>query len=68
MYKWFYPLLKLDTHVKFVQYIKLAAQEAGLGSERVREPRLPLSGEERDRVLKIIHHGIANRPKLGTGK
>ncbi len=68
LYKWFYPLLKLDTHVKFVQYIKLAAQEAGLGSERVREPRLPLSGEERDRVLKIIHHGIANRPKLGTGK
>jgi 1-pyrroline-4-hydroxy-2-carboxylate deaminase len=64
MYRWFYPLLKLDTHVKFVQYIKLAVQEAGLGREWVREPRLPLSGAERERVLAIIRHGIANRPTL----
>ncbi|RLS56502.1 MAG: dihydrodipicolinate synthase family protein [Planctomycetota bacterium] len=64
-YKWFYPLLKLDTYIKFVQYIKLAVQEVGLGSEWVREPRLTLAGEERERVLKVIHHGIANRPKLG---
>ena len=63
-YKWFYPLLKLDTYLKFVQYIKLAVQEAGLGTEWVREPRLPLSGEERTRVLKVIHQGIATRPKL----
>lgn len=62
MYRWFYPLLKLDTHVKFVQYIKLAVQEAGLGSEWVREPRLPLAGEERERILGIIRKGIANRP------
>lgn len=64
MYQWFYPLLKLDTHLKFVQYIKLAVQEAGLGSEWVREPRLTLVGPERERVLEIIHQGIANRPKL----
>jgi dihydrodipicolinate synthase/N-acetylneuraminate lyase len=64
MYQWFYPLLKLDTHLKFVQYIKLAVQEAGLGSESVREPRLTLVGQERERVLEIIHKGIANRPKL----
>ncbi len=64
MYQWFYPLLKLDTHLKFVQYIKLAVQETGLGSEWVREPRLPLVGQERERVLEIIHKGIANRPKL----
>ena len=51
-YKWFYPLLKLDTHVKFVQYIKLAVQEAGLGKEWVREPRLPLAGAEREQVLR----------------
>ena len=63
-YRWFYPLLKLDTYLKFVQYIKLAVQEVGLGTEWVREPRLILSGEERERVLKIIHQGIANRPKL----
>lgn len=64
LYKWFYPLLKLDTHVKFVQYIKLAVQETGLGSEWVREPRLPLTGAERERVLSIIQAGIAARPSL----
>jgi len=64
MYQWFYPLLKLDTHLKFVQYIKLAVQETGLGAEWVREPRLPLVGQERERVLEIIHQGISNRPKL----
>jgi dihydrodipicolinate synthase/N-acetylneuraminate lyase len=62
MYCWFYPLLKLDTHVKFVQYIKLAVQEMGLGSERVREPRLPLVGEEREQVLAIVRRGIETRP------
>ncbi len=66
-YQWFYPLLKLDTYLKFVQYIKLAVQEVGLGSEWVREPRLPLTGEERTRILHIIHQGIATRPKL-TGR
>ena len=64
MYQWFYPLMKLDTHIKFVQYIKLAVQEAGLGTEWVREPRLPLIGAERERVLQIIHHGLENRPKI----
>lgn len=64
MYRWFAPLLKLDTHLKFVQYLKLAVQEAGLGAEWVREPRLPLVGEERERVLAIIRHGIATRPTL----
>jgi 4-hydroxy-tetrahydrodipicolinate synthase len=67
-YRWFTPLLHLDTHTKFVQYIKLAVQECGLGSEWVRAPRLPLTGEERKRVLKIIHTGIENRPKIPKGK
>ena len=64
IYRWFAPLLHLDVHVKFVQYIKLAVQECGLGTEWVRAPRLPLAGAERKAVLKIIHDGIANRPKL----
>jgi 4-hydroxy-tetrahydrodipicolinate synthase len=64
LYRWFTPLLHLDTHVKFVQYIKLAVQETGLGSEWVRAPRLTLNGAERKQVLQIIHKGIANRPKL----
>jgi dihydrodipicolinate synthase/N-acetylneuraminate lyase len=64
MYRWFTPLLHLDVHTKFVQYIKLAVQECGLGREWVRAPRLPLTGEERQQILKIIHEGIAKRPAL----
>ena len=64
IYRWFTPLLHLDVSTKFVQYIKLAVQETGLGKEWVRAPRLVLKGEERKRVLKIIHDGIAKRPKL----
>ncbi len=62
VYRWYTPLLHLDTHVKLVQYIKLAVQECGYGSERTRAPRLPLAGEERERILKIIRDGIATRP------
>jgi 4-hydroxy-tetrahydrodipicolinate synthase len=68
LYRWFTPLLHLDTHIKFVQYIKLAVQETGLGSEWVRAPRLPLLGAERKQVLEIIHQGIANRPKVPKRK
>ncbi|MBX2894425.1 MAG: dihydrodipicolinate synthase family protein [Cyclobacteriaceae bacterium] len=64
IYRWFLPLLELDIHPKLVQYIKLAEQEVGLGSEIVRAPRLTLEGEERDRILKIIREGIKNRPNL----
>jgi len=64
VYRWYTPLLHLDTHVKLVQYIKLAVQECGYGSERVRAPRLPLIGEERERILAIIRRGIATRPKI----
>jgi 4-hydroxy-tetrahydrodipicolinate synthase len=64
IYRWFTPLLHLDTHPKFVQYIKLAVQECGLGTEWVRAPRLTLAGEERKQILRVIHDGIANRPKV----
>lgn len=64
IYRWFLPLLELDIHPKLVQYIKLAEQEAGLGSEQVRAPRLKLEGEERQRILKIIRDGLAARPVL----
>jgi dihydrodipicolinate synthase/N-acetylneuraminate lyase len=68
IYRWFTPLLHLDVSTKFVQYIKLAVQECGLGKEWVRSPRLVLKGEERKRVLKIIHDGIAKRPKIPKRK
>ena len=64
IYRWFMPLLELDIHPKLVQYIKLAAVQTGIGTENVRAPRLPLVGEERERVLKVINDGIASRPKL----
>lgn len=64
VYRWYTPLLHLDTDIKLVQYIKLAVQECGLGSERTRAPRLPLEGAERERILGIIRQGIATRPKL----
>jgi len=62
LYEWFLPLLRLDVVPKFVQLIKLAQQEAGLGSERVRPPRLPLEGKERDEALALIRERLAARP------
>lgn len=64
IYRWFMPLLELDIQPKLVQYIKLAAEKTGIGSEQVRAPRLPLIGEERESVLKIINTGLASRPVL----
>ena len=66
LYRWFQPLLKLDTHTHFVQYIKLCMQETGLGTEWVRAPRLPIAGDERKHVLKIIRDTLAKRPKTAA--
>ena len=66
VYRWYTPLLHLDTHPKLVQYIKLAMQECGLGSEVTRPPRLPLIGDERGRILKIIRTAIETRPLVRT--
>jgi 4-hydroxy-tetrahydrodipicolinate synthase len=63
LYRWYTPLLHLDTHVKLVQYIKLAQQERGFGSEVVRAPRLALAGQEREKILAVIHRGLATRPE-----
>ena len=64
IYRWFMPLLELDIHPKLVQYIKLAEEKEGIGSETVRAPRLILAGEERASILKTINDGIASRPEL----
>jgi 4-hydroxy-tetrahydrodipicolinate synthase len=64
IYRWFMALLEMDIHPKLVQYIKLAQQEEGIGSEEVLEPRLTLQGEEREKILKIIREGISQRPEL----
>jgi 4-hydroxy-tetrahydrodipicolinate synthase len=64
IYRWFLPLLELDIHPKLVQYIKLAEQMAGIGTEAVRAPRLVLEGAEREKVVQIIENGLKMRPKL----
>jgi len=61
LYRWFLPLLRLDTVPKFVQHIKLVQQEVGRGHERVRPPRLALQGSERDETLGLIRHALATR-------
>ena len=64
VYRWYTPLLHLDTSPKLVQYIKLAVAECGLGSELTRSPRQPVAGAERERILNIIRNSIACRPQL----
>jgi len=64
LYRWFAPLLHLDVSTKFVQNIKLAEQAVGLGTEYVREPRLPLVGDERALVLSVIEASLKTRPDL----
>lgn len=64
VYRWYTPLLHLDTHPKLVQYIKLAAAECGFGTETVRAPRQTIVGAERERILAIIRKAIADRPNI----
>ena len=64
IYRWFLPILELDINPQLVQNIKLAEVMTGIGTEPVRAPRHILVGEERQRVIKILEEGIANRPTL----
>jgi dihydrodipicolinate synthase/N-acetylneuraminate lyase len=62
LYRWFLPLLRMDTVPKFVQLIKLAQAEVGMGSARVRPPRLTLQGDELAAARKTIAEALAARP------
>jgi len=64
LYAWHLPLLRMDTVPKFVQLIKLMQERMGKGSERVRAPRLQVTGAERDEALRQIDHAIRTRPAL----
>ncbi len=64
LYEWFLPLLRLDVVPEFVQLIKLVQQELGMGTERVRPPRLPLSGAAREAALSTIRAALSVRPKV----
>jgi 4-hydroxy-tetrahydrodipicolinate synthase len=64
LYRWFLPLLRLDTVPKFVQLIKLVQAEMGMGSERVRPPRLELVGSEREGALRVIRNALSSLPRV----
>jgi 1-pyrroline-4-hydroxy-2-carboxylate deaminase len=66
LYRWFLPLLRMDTVPKFVQLIKLAQERVGMGSARVRAPRLPLAGDELREANAIIDEALAARPSIGA--
>ncbi len=64
LYRWFLPLLRMDTVPKFIQLIKLVQQEIGEGSARVRPPRLEIVGEELSAASKVIHDAVKTRPSV----
>lgn len=64
LYRWFLPLLRMDTVPKFIQLIKLVQQELGVGSARVRPPRLEIEGTELEGTKRVISAALRNRPKL----
>jgi len=64
LYRWFLPLLRMDTVPKFVQLIKQVQQETGTGSARVRPPRLELRGDELDALRTTLHHALSSRPPV----
>jgi dihydrodipicolinate synthase/N-acetylneuraminate lyase len=64
LYQWFLPLLRMDTVPKFIQLIKQVQQELGVGSARVRAPRMEVRGEELVATQAAVRNAIANRPKV----
>ncbi len=63
LYRWFLPLLRMDTLSNFVQLIKLVQAEVGIGNSRVRPPRLELAGKELDQTTTIVRDALQSRPQ-----
>ena len=64
LYRWFLPLLRMDTVPKFIQLIKQVQQETGTGNARVRPPRLEVAGTELEEVRKEVKRALATRPAV----
>jgi 4-hydroxy-tetrahydrodipicolinate synthase len=64
LYRWFLPLLRMDTVPKFIQLIKQVQQEAGIGSARVRPPRLEVTGDELAETRAAFAFAQSNRPSV----
>ncbi len=66
LYRWFLPLLRMDTVPKFVQLIKQVQQETGTGCARVRPPRLEVAGAELEAVRAEVRAALERRPALSS--
>jgi len=66
LYRWFLPLLRMDTVPKFIQLIKQVQQEAGVGCARVRAPRLEIVGKELEETRAALRFAQANRPAVAV--
>lgn len=64
LYEWFLPLLHLDIGSKFVQQIKLVEELHGVGTARVRAPRLELVGDEATHVHNVYRQSMESHPGL----
>jgi len=64
LYRWFLPLLRMDTVPKFVQLIKWVQGQAGVGSARVRAPRMEITGKELEIAQGTFKTALANRPNV----
>jgi len=68
LYRWFLPLLRMDTVPEFVQLIKLVQAEVGMGNPRVRPPRLELAGNKLEQVRTTIKEALKARPHMVNGQ
>jgi 1-pyrroline-4-hydroxy-2-carboxylate deaminase len=68
LYRWFLPLLRMDTVPEFVQLIKLVQAEVRMGNPRVRPPRLELVGDRLEKVTDTITQTLEARPQLINGQ
>jgi 1-pyrroline-4-hydroxy-2-carboxylate deaminase len=66
LYRWFLPLLRMDTVPKFIQFIKQVQQEAGIGSSRVRPPKLEAVGEELAATRAVFEFAQKRRPSVAA--
>lgn len=68
LYRWFLPMLRMDTVPKFVQLIKQVQQEAGVGNSRVRPPRLEVTGAELEATRAEFRRALAARPAVRSSE
>jgi len=64
LYRWFLPLLRMDTVPKFIQLIKQVQQDTGTGCARVRPPRMEVIGPELEDTRQKLNYALKNRPKV----